>query len=94
MDVSLGVGMCSEEVTAGSILVNLEGEKPMSGWLWRRRVVVTENTRDTFRAMADIRSQRKLMYGEPRLFIGYNLNQGAAFTVGVTGLIRSLYLMA
>ena len=68
IEVAMGVGICSAEVTAGSILVALEGETPMSGWLWRRRFTIQEvnGYGGNVRIQADIRSQRKLMYGEPR----------------------------
>jgi len=95
VEVSMGIGLVSSEVNAGSIRVDLEGETPMSGWLWRTRFTIGETLNETGdrRINVDIRSQRKLMYGEPRLFIGYVLQQGAGFFVETVGLIRSLYLM-
>jgi len=43
MEVNLGVGMVSSEVVEGSINVGLEGEIPLSGWLWRRRFMINGN---------------------------------------------------
>jgi len=93
VEVDLGIGLVSSEVVAGSIRVDLEGEVPMSGWLWRRRVIVAERPETILHLEADIRAQRKLMYGEPRLFIGYVTDAGDGFSTNVTGLVRSLYLM-
>ncbi len=95
MIVSLGVGLTSDEVVAGSILVSLEGEVPMSGWLWRWREILLESpsTPGVLRIYDDIRSQRKLMYGEPRLFLGTLTSHGTPFTVLTQGLVRSLYLL-
>jgi len=93
MEVDLGIGMVSTEVVLGSINVGLVGEVPQSGWLWRRRVFVGRDGSYLLRIEADIRAQRKLLYGEPRLFVAYSLQAGTAFTVDVTGLIRCLYLL-
>jgi len=96
MQVNLGIGMVSEDVLEGSISVGTEGDTPISGWLWRRRVIVAENLSANLALLSvegDIRSQRKLMYGEPRLFIQYTAQTGTAFAVSTTGLIRALYLL-
>ncbi len=89
-----GIGLVSPEMPALSVLVALEGENPMSGWLFRRRITIFANNVIPMRIEADIRAQRKLMYGEPRLFLGVNVGTGATFNVTTTGLIRSLYLMS
>ncbi len=93
MVFAMGIGLVSAEVVAGSINVALEGEIPMSGWLWRRRITVFQANMDSLRVEFDIRAQRKLMYGEPRLFLANNVGTGPTFEVVTTGLIRSLYLL-
>jgi len=94
-EVVMGIGLVSPEVLVGSINVGLQDEDPMSGWLWRTRRVVTARTdqHNVLYIEADIRAQRKLMYGEPRLFITYTSQLGTAFGLTVIGLIRSLYLL-
>ncbi len=94
MELNLGIGLVSSEVVTGSINVGISGELPQSGWLWRRRLLVMEaGNAGLIKIDADIRSQRKLLYGEPRLFLSYALEAGTSFNVSVTGLIRCLYLM-
>jgi len=92
--MSYGVGLTSPEVTEGTINVGLEGEVPSSGWLWRDRVVVRESAPIPLRLNFDIRSQRKLMYGEPRLFLANDADVGVSFIVRTKGIIRCLYLMS
>ncbi len=93
MILSLGIGLVSPEVVEGSIQVGLEGELPMSGWLWRRRLVIQESNPVQKIIEFDIRAQRRLMYGEPRLFISNDVNVGTTFSVRTNGLIRVLYLL-
>ncbi len=96
MAVGMGIGLVSAETPVGTINPLVLSSVPQSGWLWRTRFTIGERgTSDgQFREIhADIRSQRKLMYGEPRLFIAYSLDQGDGFIVGTTGIIRSLFLL-
>jgi len=94
MIYSMGIGLVSTDVISGSIDVSSEADTPMSGWLWRVRELVFEANTDVLRINFDIRAQRKLMYGEPRIFMANDLFAGTSFTVSVSGIIRSLYLLA
>jgi len=96
MEVDLGIGLVSVDLMPGSLNVGIEGAVPQSGWLWRDRVFVPEISQAAgrVRLTADIRAQRKLMYGEPRLFVTYALSQGDGFNVTVQGIIRTLFLKA
>jgi len=93
MVYSMGIGLVSPDVVAGSIDVSSESDTPMSGWLWRVRETVFEANVDALRINFDIRAQRKLMYGEPRIFMANNVGTGPTFSVTVTGIVRSLYLL-
>ena len=98
MQIDVGIGMVSADVVAGSVLVGNATDFPISGWLWRRKVLVAENITSggplaVLPLYADIRSQRKLQYGEPRVFLAYTAQTGAAFAISTTGLIRQLYLL-
>ncbi len=94
MVLSMGIGLASEGILS-QISVGTEGDVPISGWMWRSRLLIPENQNavPVIRLTADLRAQRKLMYGEPRLFIAYVLGQGDGFTVEVVGLLRALYLL-
>jgi len=97
----VGLGIVSEEafVAAGASLPTLDSqqEQPSSGWLLRTEVVVVDSIIASDLAAIplefDIRSQRKLMYGVPYLAT-QNVALGATpFTVSVTGVVRTLFLM-
>ncbi len=95
MTLSAGVGLVSPEVVLGSINVGIEEEVPQSGWLWRRRLTGIQEVTGSVPSEIhmDIKAQRKLLYGEPRLFLAYTLTQGTSFNVRCSGLIRCLYLL-
>jgi len=97
MNVSMGIGMISEEAFVGGAFPdpNSQTEHPLTGWMWRWRGQVYENilAGGNHRIDVDIRSQRKIGYGTPALIINYDLNGGADFSVSVLGLIRCLYLL-
>jgi len=95
IQMGLGIGVVSADLPAGSVNVLVESDIPMSGWLWRTRFTITEltNFSGIMRIHADLRAQRKLMYGEPRLFIGGSLDQGDGFNAQTLGIIRALYLL-
>ena len=95
VEINLGVGLVSFDILETSLEINVgnQNDVPMSGWLWRKRVLVGEIWQSQNRIDEDLRSQRKLMYGQPRIFVSSSLNSGTAFAVEVTGLIRCLYLL-
>ena len=98
MMVSAGIGVTGlEAIDLGVTAVAHPGtatEIPPSGWMWRDRMLVISGgqTRSVF--TADLRSQRKLLYGGPFLTIANDPQQGTAFTISVVGIVRCLYLLA
>ena len=95
MIYSVGIGLISSEIgeTDTQINVGVQNDVTASGWLFRRRLVVRQGYDGGVRIEADIRAQRKLLYGVPRIFIQNSSNVGTPFTVTSTGLIRCLYLL-
>ena len=95
MSVSLGIGLVSGTlgVAASNMDVGSQNDVPASGWLWRTRLLLGEQWQSMYRIEADIRAQRKLLYGEPRLFLSASLNSGTAFAVETAGIVRALYLL-
>ncbi len=92
MVLSMGIGLASEGILS-QISVGTEGDVPISGWMWRWRGVVSEIGITPVRVDLDIRSQRKLMYGQPVLWIFNGQYQGTVFDVDTFGLVRCLYLL-
>ena len=74
MKVNLGIGMLSDAAILESAAFPspaVEGDDPVSGWLWRTSNLVEENSLvlGSTRIDADLRAQRKFMYGSPVLLI-------------------------
>ncbi len=66
---------------------------PLSGWLWKDYIAVPENPAAGVAMLrADIRTQRKLGYGQPIFIVDNIALLGTAFTVVTNGLIRCLFL--
>ena len=94
--VTLGIGMMSLEATAAGLFPDPqnETEQPVTGWLWRAQYVAVESPiHPGVRVDLDLRSQRKVMYGQPVLVVSNDPQQGVAFNTTVIGLIRCLYLL-
>ena len=93
--VALGIGMFTAEAIAAGVLPdpNVEDEQPVTGWLWRHQTIIGEWPPAGVRIDADIRSQRKVMYGGTQIVINNDAESGSAFSVVTTGLIRALYLL-
>jgi len=90
---SMGIGVVSNDLALADLNVGIEQSRSLSGWLWRWRGKVLENATAFNHIDFDIHAQRKMMYGEPRLFIQNATGTGSSFTVLATGLIRCLYLL-
>ncbi len=91
---SMGVGIISDEaVTAGAFPdPNAEADNPVTGWIWRDCGIIQENAGvQSTKVHVDIRSQRKLMYGNPYLIINNDAVSGTSFTADIQGLVRVLY---
>ena len=93
MDMTMGVGIVGVESGVSAIDPAEVDEVPASGWMWFARYQVGETWDSAKRIDLDIRAQRKLLYGEPRLILAANLNSGTAFAVETVGTIRALYLL-
>jgi len=95
MELDAGIGIVFGTLPEASTNLNVGSQDavPASGWLWRIRVNIGEQWSSFYRVDADIRSQRKLMYGSPRIFFAAFLRSGLSFPVETTGLIRCLYLL-
>jgi len=96
MVMAMGIGMVSSEAIASGNFpnANLFQEIPLTGWMWKYRVTVSNSAESAIvRVDADIRSQRKVMYGSPVLLLANNLVDNTPFTIITTGLIRCLYLL-
>jgi len=93
--VSMGIGLASGDAAAAGVFAdpNTEADQPVGGWLWRWQGLVFKDSLRRTRIDVDVRSQRKLMYGDLRLIISSDPDQGTAFAVQVIGLVRSLYLL-
>ncbi len=94
--VSLGIGTMSQEAISALTFPDpeIEGDHPLTGWMWRAQYIVLETPFNPgARVDLDLRSQRKVMYGAPTLVILNDPQQGTAFTIRVSGLIRCMYLL-
>ena len=94
--VSMGIAaMSADAATAGAFAdPNLGSDQPASGWLWRWQALVTEDvSAGLIRIEKDVRTMRKVEYGDIRLIINNDPDIGSAFSVETMGLIRALYLL-
>ena len=94
----LGVALISDDARLASAFPDPDdaADYPVSGWLWRTRVLVIDETLATGpippgRVKEDIRAQRKLDRSSVMLINNNTLVEGNPFTVQVTGIIRVLY---
>ena len=99
-DVTLGIGVTSQEAFAAGILPdpNQETEHPTRGWVWRYRCRTYGFAADqaavyNHRVDKDVRSRRKLENGECYINIFNTADQGSTGTINVIGLIRQLWLL-
>ena len=92
-EVWAGVGLASPEVNVGTIAVATLADVPLSGWLMRHASIIRENPNSDgpYRLHADLGGKRKLMYGEPRLFLNVVGFTGTFFNTSVFGIVRTLY---
>jgi len=98
MIVGSAIGMFSDEAISSSTFPNAAAQEDvaLTGWMWKAQTVVTESgtaNNNALRLDADIRSQRKLMYGRPVLLINNIPDIGGPFNVKTRGVIRCLYLL-
>jgi len=94
-EMFFGIGMISIEALNAGIFPDTQvaGDNPVTGWLWRGHVTITERPdKGHAEIRADIRTQRKLMYGLPVLIMDSVATSGAGFSMLTSGIIRCLYL--
>ena len=98
--VDIGLGIASQEAFAAGILAdpNSSTDFPTRGWIFRARGRVWAFAPggvavDYWRIDRDVRSRRKLENGEPYVIVHNTANEGTAFTIRVSGLIRQLWLV-
>ncbi len=94
----MGIGVFAAEAIAASSYAdpNVETDQPMTGWLWRRSVIVTDDPSGPpapWMGHEDIRSQRRVMYGSPVLILNADTGRGSSPSLHVSGLVRCLYLL-
>ena len=98
--VDLGIGVFSDQADTVAELPSpgVPEDFPLRGWVWRARYRIYASAVDDQnvvprRVDLDMRSQRKLENGRPRLIVANTNNQGQATAIAVTGMIRMLYLV-
>ena len=99
--VDLGIGVASQDAVAAQALPdpNVATDYPPRGWVWRARYLTygfTAGAEDIFtnRVDKDIRARRRLDNGDAYIIVNNSAEQGpVAHTIGVTGLIRQLWLI-
>jgi len=97
-----GILVASQEAVTAAVFADPETESdfPSSGWIWRDRIVVSQNVVNIPGGEAipptrfDIRAQRKLGNGTVQLVIDPNALRGAAGSMDLVVMVRCLFLMA
>ena len=98
--LSLGILVSSDTADITTEIADpADGDShPLRGWVWRYRTrcyasAVDDQNIYGRRVDMDLRSQRKIENGRPRLVVRNEPNQGVATAFLVSGLIRMLYLV-
>jgi len=96
--VDIGIGITSQEAFAAGVVPdpNTDGDQPSRGWIYRTRVVPSQNSAGApvvLTLAADIRAARKLDDGECYLVVNNSTTTGTSFTVRQSGIIRQLWLL-
>ena len=98
MASDVGIGLVSPDARVGDAMPDpaASGDYPVSGWVWRSRVVVqgyagSEEAAVPTRVTLDLKSSRKLDRSDP-VFIQDNQTAiGTGFVTQTMGIIRLLY---
>ena len=95
--VDIGVGIASQEAFTAAVLPDPNAdERPVRGWMFRTRCVVSQNgvgTRILFPCIGDLRSSRKLDDGELYFTFHNAALFGSSFTVQIVGIWRVLLML-
>jgi len=95
--IDLAWGIASQEAFAAGALPDPNAdERPVRGWLYRTRCVVTQNgigTQIATPCRGDLRAARKLEDGIMFLTMFSTPNGGTTFNTRLLGIIRTLFLL-
>jgi len=91
----IAIGITSQEAFAAGVFPDpaISGDKPPRGWVWRSRMVVSQNGAGSPVVAAvkeDIRGARKIENGELFIVMDNSAFAGTAFTVNMAFLTRVL----
>jgi len=93
--IDLGLALISEEAHVAGVVPEpgVPGDRPVGGWLWRRRLAVSQNGiggQVIHSVSVDLRAQRKVTQGVYDLIINNTANTGTSFGLSVIGSVRTL----
>ena len=96
--IDVGIGLVSVDARVAGALPDpaAAGDFPVTGWIYRSRVLVPAEALGTGYVQPviiqeDLRSQRKLDRADPVLIVDSTTDEGAELTVRIVGIIRMLY---
>jgi len=97
--MDLGIGVIEPDAAVAGALPDVDdaGDQPGRGWVWRDRIIMVDETpAENFyipiELKYDIRSMRVLYHNTLLLIIDSSPQQGVAFTMDLTGIIRCMFL--
>ena len=96
--VDIGLGVVSEDAFAASAVPDpsTETDRPPRGWLFRTRCVIYDDIDRTIKGTVckgDFRGKRRLDAGILALILNNEARDGNTFSVRMTGICRTLYLL-
>ena len=95
----MGIGIIEQDAFAAAVFPdpNVQNDQPPRGWVYRARVGLTDVAAvpswDPQFLQEDLRGRRVVGNGELVLIHNNNASIGNGFTMHITGLIRSLFLL-
>jgi len=97
--LDIGIGVVSQEGFAAGVVPDpsVANDEPVRGWLFRTRVVVSQNGAGgqvVHELHFDIRAQRKVETGELVIIMDNSAISGTSFTINAQGWIRTLVRLA
>jgi len=95
-NVDIGMGLTSREAFTAGVLADpqAETEEPSRGWIYRNRILVSQNGTGTDviqRITVDLRTQRRLDEGRIFIVVDHLVILGTAFTLHIGGITRALF---
>ena len=96
--VHCGIGLASDDAFSANALPDIDQDSdfPVGGWMWRDLYVIKDETLASgvfapIEIKVDLRAQRKMDRASVFLARSNTANEGSAFSVRMTGLVRVLY---